>query len=129
MTRTFHPGEMPEERKARRQAESRAWAKANPDKTRQYGRNLYQKNAAQRRAASRAYYHSHKAERAAYAHAYYRRKRENDPDYFKRQNARRREQERLLREKRAQAASSCPLPLPLSKRAVRPYAAVVQAVD
>lgn len=97
MPRTLHPGETPEERKARRQAESHAWAKANPEKTRLYGRTHYRKNAEKRRANSLAYYHSHKAERAAYAREYYQRKRREDPAYFDRQNVKNRERNRARR--------------------------------
>jgi len=90
MTRTLHPGETPEERRARRYAQSHAWAKANPDKTRAYGRKHYRKNIEKRRANSRAYYHAHKEARAAYSRAYYQRKRQEDPAYIARQNELRR---------------------------------------
>lgn len=86
MTRKKYPDETPDERRARRYAQSRAWALANPEKTRSYGRKHYQKNREKRIANSRAYNESHKAERAAYARAYYARKRLEDPDYFVRQN-------------------------------------------
>ena len=67
MTRSLHSGETPEERKTRRRAQSHAWAKANSEKTRTYGRTHYRKNAEKRRAISLAYYHAHKAEHAACA--------------------------------------------------------------
>jgi len=76
-------GETPEEYKARRYAQRREWAKANPDKTRSYGRKHYQKNTEKRIANSKAYYHSHKEEWSAYSKEYYRRKRLADPDYYR----------------------------------------------
>lgn len=128
MNRTPHPGETPEARRARRRAQSQQWARANPDKTRAYGRTHYHKNSETRRANSLAYYHAHKAERAAYAQAYYRRKRADDPDYFKRQNERNRERKRAQRRRRQEAAQSCPFPIPAPhpRRNVRSYAAMVQ---
>ncbi len=89
--------ETPEAYKARRYAQRRAWAKANPEKTRSYGRKHYKKNAAKRIASSIAYYQSHKAERAAYSKEYYRRKKEEDPLFFKRNSERAKERKRIWR--------------------------------
>lgn len=128
MTKLNHPGETPDARRARRYAQSRQWAKENPDKTRTYGRTHYQKNTEKRRADSLNYYYTHKAERAAYARAYYQRKKAENPAYFAQQNARKRQKEQRQRELRQQAAASCPLPVPARapRLYVRSYAAMVR---
>lgn len=91
----------PEERRARRYAQSRRWAKENPEKTRAYGRAHYQRNTEARRAYSNAYNHAHKEERAAYNRAYYQRKRRN--------------RERT-RKRREMAAGLCPIDTALAGR-------------
>lgn len=66
--------ETPEEYKARRYAQRRAWALANPEKTRSYGRKHYRKNTAARIRNSSTYYYAHKAARSAYSKDYYRKR-------------------------------------------------------
>lgn len=102
-------GETPEEYKARRYAERRAWAKANPEKTRAYGRKHYRENTQKRIANSVSYYHAHKAERSAYSKAYYRRKKLEDPNYLKSRNERSKARRSLLKAER-EAGAPCRLP-------------------
>lgn len=77
-----------EEYKARRYAQSRQWALDNPERTRGYGRDFYQRNKEKRKAYSRKYNELHKEERKAYRREYYHRKKAEDPFYIKKLNER-----------------------------------------